>query len=765
MTKKLLLIAAALAAAFGANGATENDYIRDDSGVIEQDVCLPIEGSISVSFNSIPNLEYFRWIPLGDLAFAEGSSANDTSVTFVSNGYGKGAIRLQYRNGGCTSASMVDVYKSFTLPDTFGIAGPTCIATGDVVVYSVDPILTVNLDQNIGVDNYYWDIKENKPSFVDTIYYTAGDGSSVTFKVGTLTGNDVLSVVLGKCNKNDSSKRISLSLGKLAPKPIVPSDTCVAYGITPFTLSVQNAVEGVTYTWTAPSNYALSSTTGTSVVVTPDAGSSAEIKVTAAYTDEPACSESASNIIINRKWGTTTSISGNAQCAEVAANQYYTFKLEGQIPTNTSIRWALPHGWALKENTSDAGQTIEARPFGNAALTGVVKAWSLACVSEGETVDTIEYTVNVKPAAISEIHGDECLRIGQTYKFWIDTAGVRPAAHSYVWTAPGCNLTAYTGDTAYVTPTSATTYVRVTPQGYDCNANCVQRDLSFLPTAPDSIVLANDACIATNMPDTVTLSLSGTVSNQTYDWILPTDWNLISANSSKTQISVRTNGVAGAHTVSAFAIGEELCGNSDTISAIIDIPSYSISIGYSNMFNMTVYGINNSTGKTASTIKWAFLENDEVVSNALNATSGNMVYLIGDYAALGDIQNSSVYTIIAIVTFSDGCTTRITYGAETDYYSIQQAAMAPVGIQRHISVSDNLLITPNPSTSEITITIENQINKNAVIAIANMNGQIIKRQDGFCLGQNLNVTDLPGGQYIVCIQVDNKRYLEKFIKK
>lgn len=748
MKKRLLLIAAALAAAFGANGATENDYIRDDSGVIEQDVCLPIDGSISVSFNSISNLEYFRWIPLGDLAFAEGSLANDTSVTFVSNGYGKGAIRLQYRNGGCTSASMVDVYKSFTLPDTFSIAGPTCIATGDVVVYSVDPILTVNLDQNIGVDNYYWDIKENKPSFVDTIYYTAGDGSSVTFKVGTLTGNDVLSVVLGKCNKNDSSKRISLSLGKLVPKPIVPSDTCVAYGITPFTLSVQNAVEGVTYTWTAPSNYALSSTTGTSVTVTPDAGSSAEIKVTAAYTDEPACSESASTIVINRKWGTTTYISGNAQCAEVAANQYYTFKLEGQIPTNTSIRWTLPQGWALKENTSDAGQTIEARPFENAALTGVVKAWSLACVSEGETVDTIKYTVNVKPAAISEIHGDECLKIGQTYKFWIDTAGIRPAARSYVWTAPGCNLTAYTGDTAYVTPTSATTYVRVTPQGYDCNANYVQRDLSFLPTAPDSIVLANDACIATNMPDTVTLSLSGTVSNQTYDWILPTDWSLISANSSKTQISVRTNGVAGAHTVFAFAIGEELCGNSDTTSVVITISAsqfYIVSEPQGR--NLRWFSFEPYPLDSAIYYKW-------YVDGVLTDEGSDAVDFMTTKSFLG--------TVDLVVTYSGGCeeleTIEITSTSQSNTNSNNSTTRS-----LRSKKTSKIIATPNPTQNLIDVELtDNEQNFN--VKVFDANGRIVLQETNKKYHQ-LDLSNLPSGQYIVSAYQGGFRTYSTVIKK
>lgn len=766
LMKKLLFLTAALTAALWANATTDNEHICVSSGgLITNDLCLPMDGSVSVTFGSIPDLTYFRWIPLGDLEFADGSSARDTTVTIVSNGYGKGTIRLQYRNGGCTSASTVDVFKSFTLPDTFAIAGPTCIAPGDVVVYSVDPILTVNLDHNIGMDNYYWNVNENKPSFVDSIYYTAGDGSSITFKVGTLTGNDVLSVGIGRCNKAEESKRISLTLGKLAPKPVLPTDTCVAYGTTPFTLAVQNAVEGVTYTWEAPSNFTLSSVCGSSVTVTPDNSSSGEIKVTASYTDEMACSESSSNITINRTWGATTSISCNTSCAKVASGQYYTFRLEGQIPTNTSIRWQLPVGWGFKPNTAENGQTIEARPFANASLSGVVKAWSLSCPSATAQNDTVAYTVHVTPAAIEEIYGEECLKIGKTYKFWIDTTGVRPAARKYVWTAPGCNLTAYTGDTVYITPTSATTYLRVTPQGDGCNAAYAQRNLSFSPTAPSAITMTGTSCIASNMPDTVTFSLSGTISNQTYDWVLPTGWELLSTNAAQTQMSVRTNGVAGTHTVSAFAIGTSTCGNSDTISFSTDIPTYATSIGYSLMFTMNVYGINNTSGKTISTVNWTFLQNNEIVVDALSSTTGNMVYLTDNYASIGDIQNSSIYTIVAMITFTDGCCVRLTYGAETEFANFQEAAMAPLSIKRVTNRSDELQISPNPSSSEITIEIGSQTNKIATIAIANMSGRIVKQHENFCIGQKLNIAELPDGQYLLCVQIDGKKSIEKFIKK
>lgn len=757
--KNFLLIAIALAAMVGANATTDNEYIRNVSSgdIISSDLCLPINGSITVTFNSIQDLNYFRWIPLGDLAFAEGSSAGDTTVSFVSSGYGKGTIRLQYRNGGCTSASMVDVYKQFTLPDTFAIAGPTCIAPGDVVVYSIDPILTVNLDHNIGMDNYFWSINENKPSFVDSIYYTAGDGSSVTFKVGTLTGNDILSVNVGKCNKDDEQKRISLTLGKLAPKPTIPTDTCIAYGTNSFTLSVQNAVDGVTYTWTAPSNYRLSSTTGASVTVTPDAGSSAEIKVTAAYTDEPACSESASTIVINRKWGTTTSISSNAQCAEVAANKYYTFRLEGQIPTNTSIRWELPQGWALKENTSDAGQTIEARPFENAALTGVVKAWSLACVFDGETVDTIKYTINVKPAAINEIHGDDCLKVGQTYKFWIDTAGVRPAARSFVWTAPGCNLTTYTGDTVYITPTTATTYLRVTPQGATgCNANYTQRNLSFAPTAPSTITMSGTSCIASNMPDTVTFSLSGTISNQTYNWILPTGWTQLSTNAAQTQISVRTNGVAGTHTVSAFAIGTSTCGNSDTITYAVEISQLSAAITY----NVSTEAYTLPRGM--SSYHWYLLHNGTLVTGAFESTTGRIAAYTDSYYQLGDLENSTEYTVVAEVVLSNGCKERYTYGApinsENSYNSAPQSRTF---LNRQKATT--LIVSPNPTTNNVNIALQDSNDQSFRIKVVNMNGAVVYSADGLS-SYNIDVSTLPDGQYIVMAYTTNSRISTKFIK-
>ncbi|MGM9746126.1 MAG: T9SS type A sorting domain-containing protein [Paludibacteraceae bacterium] len=757
--KKQLLLVAALASAMWLYGTTDNEYICEGGSVIDSDLCLPINGSVTVSFAHIDNLSYFRWIPLGDLDFETGSSDTDSTVIIKSTGYGKGTIRLQYRTGGCTSASTVDVFKSFELPNTFSIAGPTCVATGDVVVYSVDPILTVNLAQNIGIDNYYWNINDSKPDFVDSIYYTAGDGSSITFKVGTLGDNDVLSVNLGQCNKDDVLKRVSLVLGKRAPTPIVPIDTCVEYGTAPFSLAVQNAVEGVTYTWEAPSNFNLSAISGNSVVVTPDNASSGEIKVTASYTDEPACSESSSTIKINRKWGTSTSISSNTSCVEVEADKYYKFQLEGQIPTNTKIQWELPVGWTFKPNTAQNGQTIEARPLSDAALTGVLKAWSSACPSETVQNDTVSYTVHVIPASINSIYGDDCLRVGQTYKFWIDTMGVRPAARSYTWTAPGCDLTTYTGDTVYITPTIATTYLRVTPNGDGCNAAYAQRTLAFLPTAPESIVM-QDACIASNMPDTITLSLSGILSNQTYDWVLPTGWSMLASNEAKTQISVRTTGVVGTHTISAFAVGTSACGNSDTISSNVAIAAVSGVVSYSAA--LEAYSVQRNI---AGHFYWYLLHNGVLVDDDVFENNTTRVASYTDsYYQLGDLANSTEYTIVVELELVNGCRERCTYGApinsNIEYRSVQRSL---VGARQ--SKTSNMLVSPNPTKDNITISLVNtDVNQPFQIKIVNMNGSVVYEAKNL-VSYNVNVSTWPTGQYVVFAYLNDRRLSAKFIKQ
>lgn len=213
-----------------------NGYILVNNSA-DSTVCLDVNATATVTVApellANDNLKRFYWTLHGDVAFAEGYGLFDTTIVIRSRGYGKAAIQLHYLLTACNSIDEVDIYKQFNPAEIVPypeILGPECISAGDTVVYSVNPLLTVNLYDRIGIDNYYWNITDdNKPAFVDRVLYTSGDGSSVTFIVGEVTDDAMLSVQIGRCN---AEWPVTRTLGKAAPAPVLPDTICLSYDAT-----------------------------------------------------------------------------------------------------------------------------------------------------------------------------------------------------------------------------------------------------------------------------------------------------------------------------------------------------------------------------------------------------------------------------------------------------------------------------------------------------------------------------------------------------
>lgn len=150
--------------------------------------------------------EYKGWNVVGDLTIEEGDSTA-TSARIRSTGPGKGRIYYYYDDNPSADckcgikAVSLNVYKSFS-PSAYNIdiSGPDCVLEGDTVVYSIDPILTKNLTQGIGVDEYFWTFT---PGLVQEQIYRAGDNSSVTFIAGAVTGYDTIKVQVGLANAGE----------------------------------------------------------------------------------------------------------------------------------------------------------------------------------------------------------------------------------------------------------------------------------------------------------------------------------------------------------------------------------------------------------------------------------------------------------------------------------------------------------------------------------------------------------------------------------
>ena len=242
--------------------------------------------------------EDVRWSVIGDLTIEEGDSTA-TSARIRSTGPGKGRIYYYYDDNPSADckcgikAVSLNVYKSFS-PSAYNIdiSGPDCVLEGDTVVYSIDPILTKNLTQGIGVDEYFWAFT---PGLVQEQIYRAGDNSSVTFVAGEVDGNSSLSVQVGLAN---AGMQASKALGKAAPKPLL-RDTCIPFDQTILELNIYNEeYPDLIYTWDynpkwEPADYPAhddNSQKRYHVVLYPDSGSGGVVTVTASYGNDEGCS-------------------------------------------------------------------------------------------------------------------------------------------------------------------------------------------------------------------------------------------------------------------------------------------------------------------------------------------------------------------------------------------------------------------------------------------------------------------------------------------
>lgn len=719
-------------------------------------VCMPHvkENTITVSYNANgASVGKVRWQAIGDLKLITPDSLSP--ATFETTGPGKGVARLHYSNANCGAAIDLHVYKEFD-PEAQGlvIEGPDCLTPGEIVVFSVRPILTRNLNAYIGVDSYFWNLTDTgaaKPSFVDRIVYAAGDGSSVTFVAGTVHAGDEVRVNFGECNTSPD-KTITKTLGKVPPKPEVADLLCVPYGGAPVVrIYVNNPIEGVDYTCQVPSQYKsarVSSTSVTAFDITFDKGSADDISIRAMYKDEAACGSSESVVRIVRTWGASVALkykgADGVCCAEVSPSSSYEFELTGDIPTGSQIYWDLPNGWE-QDTEHSAGHSIHIRPTTAAAPMGTLRAWGDAC--NNEAADTASIVVYVKPASVAAIEGPACVSIGvpDTFRVALNNDGSTPVAYRWT-TSDGQNLTAYTGEYALITPTANTTTISVQPLGLKCDAAVFTKTLAFMPVAPTGIVAAH--CIAAGVSDTVTLSIEGAQPNQNYEWELPNDITYVSGNNSKSTIVVKTNGIAGNSTVQAHAVSS--CGSTNPASLTLhtgDVLFY-LDI-YSRRTSTMVYTYPEVLEDTITESPIAYYEwylNDELISQ------GPAQYDVTLNTA------DAVGTIRLVVTLENGC-------KQSAMTSFSNALMAPKSNSATETIAqelEELHIAPNPAQNTMRVDFPSKAQK-TIVRIYGISGQHVSRFVTTDTYADIDTSSFPNGIYTIVISQDGVIHSADFI--
>lgn len=769
--KKFYLFVALLAswAAIEVSAQQQKVFVVNGDTLSEYDhVCLPHDGNSTITVKFVrdnlanQNAEFtYYWQSLGDLEKVSENNA-DSSATFRSTNLGKGAARLVYNNNGCGAVIDLHIYKEFN-PNTLGlvIEGPDCLTKGEIAVYSVRPVLTRNLDAYIGVDNYYWNLtSETPPAFVDSIIYAAGDGSAVTFRVGDVSAGDEVVVNFGDCNR-ENAKSIRKPLGKLPPRPQVVDNLCVPCGQgNTRVISVLNPIEGVDYKCKAPSQWEVVaksiSVDAVSFTIKFDSISSDDLTITASFRDEESCGESVSNVHITRTWGVGAYMAYNnsatgACCAVVDGSSKYDFSVQGQIPTGALINWEIPAGW-VEEDDNPYSRYRKIRPTAAVSLVDTIMAWSEMC--DQTAGDTVWMPVYVKPAAISDITIDEvCLSPDTTYTFRAIQDTNAPRAASYTWQVKEGNnyvtKSDFTGDSLVLTVTTDMQAVRVRPNGLEgCNGEFSQdKELVFKPAAPTGI--ETDRCIATGMPDTTTLTLSGVIQNQSYNWILPSGVTYVMGNVNKTEIKVATAGIAGDYVVKAYGIGQGICGNTDTISETLHIAPVQFSLNfddsgrrYIDVFTTPVVLEDVITDSPIVYYEWFM--NDSLADEAVDAYETKVL-------------KTFTGTIRLVVTQGNGC---------------KQSATITIGQNARNNIKsrafqDNtehmtMVISPNPVKSLLNVIFPYDAER-SIVRVYDMNGKLVFRQVTSEKQLDIATTNFPSGMYTLLLNQDGEPFSATFI--
>lgn len=768
----MLLISIVLFSYGTQNVATRYFNVECEEQWQTNTILIEDDNTIIYSISLINQLGVYKeWGSSGNIVIIDSTA---TSARFYSNGPLKGRIYYYFDDDPLASCQCglgsvsLDVYKHFDAAGKYGveIIGPDCIADGDSVVFSINPILTGNLYSGIGMDLYNWNIFDAiSAPYVQSIPYVSGDSSSVTFKVGAMTGNDSITVRVGMANEE---YRIVKYLGKAAPKPVV-NDTCLPSNQSEFEVNVYNEnYPDLIYDWTWSTNWQIQYIENLHKsrvrLSTKIIGTEGSFSVTSSYPEQNSECTTASKASFNltRSWGENSYIT---PIDTVVANNCDFIELElkdAYLSENAYPTWEKPNTW--ESEGDEHHSTFKARPINSTSDIDSIIVWEDVCNHR----DSAKVYVYIKPAQVDSISNYGCLIPNSSYTFRAERLKIGPTPTEYEWFINGVSVPNEKSNSYTTTVNSSKTSISVvTKNRYGYTSDTTTLQLLYKPVTPTSIVHSN-SCIAYNMPDIDTLTVTGIEPNQYYEWEVPATLNPDYLDNRKTSVKISTDGQAGSYNIKVWGTDEGICGNSDTIETYVNIVALQAHIDLYALPVGNYYYITPIIGYDASSFQWKFFVDGEE-TNALYSTTASMVnFQSNTYENLGDFSNSDTYTLMCEVTYTNGCKGLFTYGADIDVSNINLNATSPKQQVQARRINTNNIRTiqlyPNPTSSKLTIDINGKIQQQAELYIVDIKGQIIYSQMDFELGGMYDVSKLPRGQYVVCLRQGLEQYAEQFIK-
>lgn len=416
-------------------------------------------------------------------------------------------------------------------------------------------------------------------SFVESVHYTSGDSSSVTFTVKDWdenVGPNEISVYVGRCNADNPRSRRTLSITKQAPKPVLEREEyCISYGTDTFAMRLSEVYSTVSYSWKVPVGWNIveSGADSTWVRIKPHMSAPGEVIVSAAYRNGDAidCAIVQTFVKINRRWSNNPKID-SIGC--LTANQEDSIEFEiSNIPSDTYVDWHFNRSW-WKVIGDTSNTRVYARPLENVPLSDTTYVYELAqCEDSTYTLKHDSVITYFIPAKV-EISGPQCVEENTPYTYSVERkqGEVGPIAEVYEWRIYRKSGNSYAvanqnGATASISFPADVEKLVVTPLSpkSSCNGDTTQYAIMISPTPPGGIVWVDPHCLAAGKEDSVTLKVANPLSTQTYSWNVEQthNWRLIPLSDNSDSVKLKTTGAAGLDSIAVYVDGGGICGETE----------------------------------------------------------------------------------------------------------------------------------------------------------------------------------------------------------
>ncbi|WP_104733713.1 T9SS type A sorting domain-containing protein [Hanstruepera ponticola] len=724
-----------------------------------------------------------------DITICEGESTNLTA-------YGTGGNNFSWDTG--ESSQNIEVSPNETTTYTVTLSDDTGNSVSDTVTVTVNPLPTANAGEDVTINegesttltasggtNYSWSTNDNTQSIVvsptETTTYTVsviqnGCSTEDTVTVTVIptpidadAGQDVTicdndSVVLTASGGSDyvwSTGETSQSI------TVSPSETTI-YTVT-VTEGEQSDSDSVTVTVnplpTANAGNDITINEGESTTLTASGGDSYEWSTGAtsqSITVNPSETTTYTVTVSSNNCSTSDSVTVTVEpSVTVVANAGQ----DVSICENESIVLTASGGGSYEWSTGETTQSITVSPISTTTYS--------VTVSEGTVSDSDSVTVTVNSIPTANAGNDITINEGES------TTLTASGGNSYEWS------TGATSQSITVNPSDTTTYTVTVSSN-----NCSSSDSVTVTVEPSVTVVANagqDVSICENESTVLTASGGGS-----YEWSTgeTTQSITVSPNSTTTYSVTVSEGIVSdsdSVTVTVNPIPTANAGSDVTIengaSVTLTASGGSGYVWSNGSTNQSIVVSPNQTSSYSVTVHSnGCSSTDEVWVNVVepvNASAGsNAEICMGETVTLtasgglsyewntGDMTESITVspeeTSIYTVTVSNGISSEIA----TVEVMVNNCETNEDVIEEESNLNTGINVYPNPAQSQVNVKMTDFTGV-ASLQLFDMAGRMLINKaiqpSSQPIINNLNVSNLPRGIYIVSVTQSGKSFTKRLI--